>query len=129
MAKTQNAPATETATETKDTPKKILTAVVMKLAETNVDLNPLFGDELSSRLASFFDTIKTAGVRGLPAEERLANVETLIREHYSKMPDLDSPEHGAWAYESMKLLQRKERIVREIKDGGAHVVKGTRGKK
>jgi hypothetical protein len=45
--------------------------------------------------------------------ERLAMVTLLLREHYVKMPELDSDEHGAWAYESMKLLQRQDGIKRE----------------
>jgi len=125
MSEKENATPVNESTEPKVTPKKILVSVVSKLAETNVDLTQLFGVDIATQLANFWDNLKTTSVRGLPAAERLANVNQLIRSHYASMPALDTPEHGTWAYESMKLLQRKERIEREIKDGGAHVVKGT----
>jgi hypothetical protein len=112
-------------TENKVTPKKILVGIVSKFADTNVDLVALLGADLAKQVADFYDGLKTTAVRGLPATERLAMVQALIRSHYENMPAIDSPEHGAWAYESMKLLQRQERINREIADGGAHVVKGT----
>ncbi len=102
------------------TPKKILVAVVTKFAETGVDLVALLGGDVAESVSEFYESLKTTSVRGLPAAERLANVDVLIRSHYAIMPELDSPEHGAWAYESMKLLQRKARIEREIAEGGAH---------
>lgn len=54
-------------------------------------------------------------IRGIPAIERLVMMEGLLKDHYRAMPEPDSPKHGAWAYESMKLLQRKQRIERESK--------------
>lgn len=107
-------------TETKMTPKKILVAIVTKFAETNVDLVALLGGDIAKTVADFYESMKSSSVRGLPAEERLATVEQLIRSHYAAMPAFDTPEHGAWSYETLKLLQRKERILREIKEGGAH---------
>lgn len=109
-----------TITEPKLTPKKILVAIVTKFAETGVDLTSLLGVDLAETLANFYDSIKTTAVRGLPAVERLAMVEQLIRSHYEAMPSLDSPKHGDWSYETLKLLQRKQRIEREIAEGGAH---------
>lgn len=106
--------------ENKVTPKKLLVGIVTKFAETNVDLTALLGADLADKIATFYDGIKSTAVRGLPVAERLAMVEQLIRAHYESMPDINSPEHGAWAYESMKLLQRKSRIEREIAEGGAH---------
>lgn len=111
---------TET-TETKITPKKILVSVVTKFAESGVDLVALLGADIAENVAAFYDSLKTSSVRGLPATERLANVEQLIRSHYEAMPDLSATAaHSEWAYESMKLLQRKARIEREIAEGGAH---------
>lgn len=107
-------------TEKKDTPKKILVAVVSQLATAGVDLVPLLGADIASRVANFYETLKTTQVRGLPAAERLANVEVLINSHFETMPSNDSPERGAWNYDLMKLLQRKDRIEREIREGGAH---------
>ena len=109
-----------TENEVKVTPKKILVAVVSKFAETGVDLVALLGADIAATVADFYEGLKTVSVRGLPAADRLAMVEGLIRSHYEAMPSLDSKEHGAWAYESMKLLQRKGRIEREIAEGGAH---------
>ena len=100
----------------------MLVGIVTKFAETNVDIAALLGADLAERVAEFYESIKSTAVRGLPAADRLAMVEGLILDHYKAMPELGTPEHGEWAYESMKLLQRKARIEREIEDGGAHVV-------
>lgn len=117
-------------TEEKITPKKLLVGIVTKFAENNVDLTSLLGTDLAQKVADFYESIKTVSVRGLPAEERLAMVKQLVREHYEQMPSLDSPEHANWAYESLKLLQRQQRIEREIAEGGAHPEpKVKRGKK
>lgn len=59
--------------------------------------------------------IKTLSIPGIPATERLAMMEKLLKDHHRAMPNLNSPEHGAWAYEAMKLLQQKQRIERESK--------------
>lgn len=118
---TQNTGITTEPAEAKITPKKILVAIVSKFAETNVDLTALLGSDLAQKVAAFYEGIKTTTVRGLPVAERLALVQGLIRAHYEKMPSLDDVEaHGVWSYESMKILQRQERIHREIKEGGAH---------
>lgn len=110
----------EETNEIKTTPKKLLVAIVSKFAETNVDLVPLLGPEIAEKIVDFYEGIKTTSVRGLPAAERLAMVEGLIREHYTAMPEYGSEAFGNWSYESMKLLQRKARIEREIAEGGAH---------
>lgn len=129
MAKNE---VTETTVEEtkKETPKKLLVRVVTEFAKNGVDLVPLLGSDIAGALADFYETLKTSAVRGLPAEERLENVKALIRSHYEAMPAIDSPEHGAWSYDSLKLLQRQQRIEREIAEGGAHPEpKSTRGKK
>jgi 5-methylcytosine-specific restriction endonuclease McrA len=51
----------------------------------------------------------------IPAIERLVMIEGLLKDHYRTMPELNSPEHGTWAYESLKLFHRKQRIERESK--------------
>jgi len=49
----------------------------------------------------------------IPVFDRLVMTEGLLNEHYRAMPELDSPEHGAWAFEGMKLLEQKQRVERE----------------
>lgn len=107
-------------TENTITPKKLLTAIVAKFVETNTDLVPLFGPEVANQIAEFYSKMRSSKIRGLPAVERLAMIEGLLSDHYAQMPEVGSPNFANWQYESFKLLQRKERVEREIKEGSAH---------
>lgn len=99
------------------TPKKLLSKIVRVFASENFDLTSLLGEEIAVEVASFYDSIKSKGIRNLPLTEQLALCDGEIESLFAEMPERGSADWNTWNSSTLKAMQRKARLEKKITNG------------
>ena len=100
--------------EKKISPRNLLLSIANKLADSNVDLTPLFGAELAEQIAAFYANAAKKSVRGLSIIDQLNMVTNHIDDLYVTMPTVGTPEHSLWAADLMKSLNKQARLTKKV---------------
>ena len=100
--------------EKKISPRNLLLSIANKLADSNVDLTPLFGAELAEQIAAFYANASKKSVRGLSIAEQLNMVTNHIDDLYVSMPTVGTPEHSLWTADLMKSLNKQARLTKKV---------------
>ena len=108
--------------EKKISPRNLLLSIANKLADSNVDLTPLFGAELAEQIAAFYANAAKKSVRGLSIAEQLNMVTNHIDDLYASMPTVGTPEHSLWEADLIKSLNKQARLTKKV---NAEAVAGT----
>lgn len=108
--------------EKKISPRNLLLSIANKLADSNVDLTPLFGAELAEQIAAFYANAAKKSVRGLSVAEQLNMVTNHIDDLYATMPTVGTPEYSLWEADLIKSLNKQARLTKKV---NAEAVAGT----
>lgn len=108
--------------EKKISPRNLLLSIANKLADSNVDLTPLFGAELAEQIAAFYANAAKKSVRGLSIAEQLNMVTNHIDDLYATMPTVGTPEHSLQEADLIKSLNKQARLTKKV---NAEAVAGT----